>query len=157
MSISGELSKNLNHVANLDKSLAMSLSLAKSNMVLKVGSAYSAVATLSVYDRLSGTTALHTVNQVALTSLNLSAYMAAIKTSVELAYPSVVVTATAVNTTSSVATFSAINIAMQLSGSQYYLRSFNVSISLAGIKEYDVNAALNTPAVHTVPTVPVPS
>jgi hypothetical protein len=136
-------SSNIDHLAKLDNSLAMSLALTANNVVLKVGSTYNVSTIVSIYNRTTSITEYKTVTGT-LNTTNIDTYLASIKTQLELAYPIIVSHSTSKNI-NSVATFNTINVGLTLNTSGYYVRSMEMNISLSGVQQYSIDATLISP------------
>jgi hypothetical protein len=134
---------NIDHVAKLDNSLAMSLVLSANNVVLKVGSTYDVSTTVSIYNRTTSSTEYKTVVGIFDTT-NIDTYLTSIKTQLELAYPITVSHSTSVGI-NSVAISNIINIGLIVNTIGYYVRGMVMNISLSGVQQYSIDATLVSP------------
>lgn len=132
--------ENVNHVAELDNSLGYELELRRSNIMLNDSTVYSALAEVRLFNRATNETETVSVPAASVTAAGLDAYLGAIKTALEAAYPECVMTH---NVTQG--TFSNVQIAVVLSGNDYYLRSINIKISEPDGVQYDIDGQLVAP------------
>jgi hypothetical protein len=136
-------SSNIDHIAKLDNSLAMSLTLAVNNVVLKAGSTYDVSTTTSMYNRITNITEYKTVTGT-LSTTTIDTYLTSIKTQLESSYP-VTVSHSTFASVNAVATFNTINVGLIVSTSGYYVRSMEMNISLDGAQQYNIDATLISP------------
>ena len=134
----------INHVAKLDNSLAMSLTLNRSNIVLNSGSLYSYGCVFEMYNRTTNVTEHSSFSGADLTSLNFDDKLESIKLGIELLYPCAM-SHSVVNTTSMVATFSNMAVSVTVSGNLYYIRDMVLVISDEGGVKYSIEDTLTNP------------
>jgi hypothetical protein len=136
-------SSNIDHIAKLDNSFAMSLALAVNNVVLKAGSTYDVSTTTSMYNRTTNITEYKTVTGT-LSTTTIDTYLTSIKTQLESSYPVTVSHSTSASV-NAVATFNTINVGLIVGTSGYYVRSMEMNISLDGAQQYNIDATLISP------------
>jgi hypothetical protein len=134
---------NIDHVAKLDNSLAMSLALTIDNVVLKAGSTYDVSTTVSIYNRTTSVTEHKTITGT-LNTTDIDTYLTSIKTQLELAYPVTISHSTSIGV-NSVSISNIINVGLVVNTSGYYVRGMVMNISLSGVQQYSIEATLVSP------------
>lgn len=137
--------ENVNHVAELDNSLGYELVLRRSNIVLNENVTYSATTEIRLFNRTTNSTETLSVPSASVTATGLNAYLGQVKTALELAYPSCVMTHSVTQTASALGTFNNAQLAVVLSGNDYYLRSINIKISEVDGIQYDIDGNIVDP------------
>jgi hypothetical protein len=141
---------NIDHIAKLDNSFAMSLALTVNNVVLRVGNTYDVSTTVSIYNRTTSITEHKTIIGT-LSTTDIDTYLTSIKTQLELAYPVTVSHSTSIGI-NSVAISNIINVGLIVNTSGYYVRNMEMSISLSGVQQYSIDATLISP-IELTPTM----
>lgn len=131
--------ENTNHLAELDYSLGLSLSLSKSNIVFVNGSTYSASAKLFLFNRATNVTEEFTIASQSISVATFDTWLASVSGAVQGRGP---FTFTGTFTPG---TFNAVSVSISANGNQYYLRDFVIDISSGGSVKYSIASNVVAP------------